>query len=428
MKKIYCDISATTPTNDEVINLMASIQRTTFGNPSSVHKYGQESHVLIEKARIQVSKSLNCHQEEIIFTGSGTEANNIALEGIVESEDHIISTTYEHPSVMNVIKNLEKKGASLTLIKPNKDGKITPDLIEKEISKNTRLISVMFVNNELGSINDIKKISEIAQKYKIIFHVDAVQCVGKIPINLNDIKIDLMSLSAHKFYGPKGIGALFIRKGINLKTILNGGGQELNLRPGTENISGIAGLGLALSMACNKIEDTIIYIKNLEKIFINQLNDYKINYILHINDRLPGVLAIGFPGIDGQSLLIALDFNVNKTIDTLNEVNYFVEIKTFIDPELLTETKVEKKETKTSPEKVVKDKQNTQKKLLEERIINYKIVKAAVTGVLEIEVKKMMTIGWIPYGGIGIDRAGIGGVALGQMTYFQAMVKLEEVN
>ena len=307
MKKIYCDISATTPVNESVIDFMASIHRSTFGNPSSIHKYGQESHIIIEKARIETAKSLNCHQEEIIFTASGTESNNIALEGIIKPGYHIISTTYEHPSVMNVLKSLEKKGTDLTLIKPDTDGKISAKNIEKEICENTKLISVMYANNELGSINNIKKIAEVAKKNQIILHVDAVQCVGKIPIDLNELKIDLMSLSAHKFYGPKGVGALFIRKGIDLKTILNGGGQELNLRPGTENISGIAGLGLSISMACDNIEKNIKYVKNLEEIFIKQLNSYKINYILHIKDRLPGVITIGFPNIDGQSLLIALD-------------------------------------------------------------------------------------------------------------------------
>ncbi|MFL2988926.1 cysteine desulfurase [bacterium] len=307
MKKIYCDISATTPVNEKVIDLMTSIHKTTFGNPSSVHKYGQESHVVIEKARIETAKALNCHQEEIIFTASGTESNNIALEGFIEPQNHIISSTYEHPSVMNVIKSLEKKGVSLTLLKPDNDGKINPNEIEKKIKPNTKLITVMFVNNELGSINNIEEISQITQKHNIILHVDAVQCVGKIPINLEKIKIDMMSLSAHKFYGPKGVGALFVRKGIDLKTIINGGGQELNLRPGTENIAGIAGLGLAISMAVEKIDDNIKYLKSLEELFIKELDNYKINYILHIKDRLPGVLAIGFPNIDGQSLLISLD-------------------------------------------------------------------------------------------------------------------------
>ena len=165
----------------------------------------------------------------------------------------------------------------------------------------------MLANNELGSVNDIKKISEVVKSNNIALHVDAVQCVGKIPIDLKELRIDLMSLSAHKFYGPKGIGALFIRKGIDLKTTINGGGQELNLRPGTENISAIAGLGLAISKACKNINQNIEYVKNLENIFLKQLDSYKINYVLHIENRLPGVLAIGFPNIDGQSLLIALD-------------------------------------------------------------------------------------------------------------------------
>ena len=307
MKKIYCDISATTPASDEVIDLMAITQKNIFGNPSSIHKYGQEAHAIIEKARIQVAHGLNCHQEEIIFTGSGTEANNIALEGIVQPGDHLISTSYEHPSVTNVIKNLESNGATISLIKPDKDGKINPDSIQKLITKKTKVVSIMFANNELGSINDMYKISELAKENNLIMHVDAVQCIGKIPIDLNLLKIDLMSLSAHKFYGPKGVGALFVRKGVDLKTTINGGGQELNLRPGTENIAGIAGLGLAISKACKNIKDNIEYIKNIESTFISELDNYGIDYVLHIKDRLPGVLAIGFPNIDGQSLLIALD-------------------------------------------------------------------------------------------------------------------------
>jgi len=307
MKKVYCDISATTPTNHEVVDLMATIQKSVFGNPSSIHKYGQESHAIIEKSRIQVATALGCNQEEIIFTGSGTEANNIALEGFIKPKDHVISTSYEHPSVINVLKSLEDRGVKVSFIKPNKNGKIDPKSIENLISKNTKLVSIMLANNELGSVNDIKKISEVVKSNNIALHVDAVQCVGKIPIDLKELRIDLMSLSAHKFYGPKGIGALFIRKGIDLKTTINGGGQELNLRPGTENISAIAGLGLAISKACKNINQNIEYVKNLENIFLEQLDSYKINYVLHIENRLPGVLAIGFPNIDGQSLLIALD-------------------------------------------------------------------------------------------------------------------------
>ena len=307
MKKIYCDISATTPVNDEVIDFMMSIHKNAFGNPSSVHKYGQESHIVIEKARIETSKALNCHQEEIIFTASGTEANNIALEGFIEPGDHIISSTYEHPSVMNVIKNLENKGAILTLLKPENDGKVNPEKIEHSITNKTKLVSIMYANNELGSINDINEISKITKKNNITLHVDAVQCVGKIPIDLSQLNIDLMSLSAHKFYGPKGVGALFIRKGIDIKTTINGGGQELNLRPGTENIAGIAGLGMAIKLACNNLNKNTKYINSLEQLFIDGLEKNDIKYILHIKDRVPGVFALGFPNIDGQSLLISLD-------------------------------------------------------------------------------------------------------------------------
>ena len=307
MKKVYCDISATTPINLDVAKLMFDIQKNIFGNPSSIHKYGQESHAIIEKARIQVATAIGCHQEEIIFTGCGSESNNIAIKGAIQSKSHIISSSYEHPSVMNVLKSLEQEGNTITLIKPNKNGQIDPESIKEKITKKTKLISIMFANNELGSINNVSEIAKIANAEGIILHVDAVQCIGKLPINLNDLGIDLMSISAHKFYGPKGIGALFIRKGINLNPILDGGGQELNLRPGTENIAGIAGLGLAIKKTCDNIEKSIEYIKKLETRFIQKLNKYNINHILHIEERLPGVLAIGFPGIDGQSLLIALD-------------------------------------------------------------------------------------------------------------------------
>ena len=307
MKKIYCDISATTPVDNQVAKLMFNIQKNNFGNPSSIHKYGQESHAIIEKARIQVAESLNCHQEEIIFTGCGTESNNIAIKGIIEKNNHIISSSYEHPAVINILKKLEKKGNTITLIKPDINGKINPKLIQENITEHTKLISIMFANNELGSINDINEIANIAKLNQIILHVDAVQCVGKLPIDLNKLKIDLMSISAHKFYGPKGVGALFIRKGLELNAILDGGGQELNLRPGTENIEGIAGLGLAISKACTNIKENIDYIKKLENRFIKQLNKHNIDYVLHIKNRLPGLLAIAFPNIDGQSLLIALD-------------------------------------------------------------------------------------------------------------------------
>ncbi len=307
MKKVYCDISATTPIDDEVANLMLTIQKNVFGNPSSIHKYGQESHAIIEKSRLQIADSLGCHQEEIIFTGCGSESNNIALKGIINTDDHIISSSYEHPSVINVLRSLEKQGNSVTLIRPAADGKIDPESIKKNITKKTRMISIMLANNELGSINNINKIGNVAKENNIILHVDAVQCIGKIPINLNHLSIDMMSISAHKFYGPKGVGALFIRKGIDLNPILDGGGQELNLRPGTENIAGIAGLGLAMKKACQKLEENIEHIKSLEDRFVSLLSKNKINYILHTKDRLPGVLAIGFPEIDGQSLLIALD-------------------------------------------------------------------------------------------------------------------------
>ena len=267
MKKIYCDISATTPVNEQVIDLMASIHRSTFGNPSSVHEFGQKSKVMLERARLDISKKMGCSMSEIVFTCGGSVSNNIALLGTLKKGDHFICSGYEHPAVSEIARKVERQGVRITYVQPNSDGCISTDDILKEFTDQTKLVSVMYVNNEIGTINPIEEISKKCRERKILFHTDAVQAIGKKEINLKESSIDFLSLSSHKFYGPKGVGALFIRDGIELFPTLLGGGQEKELSPGTENVPGIAGMGLAISNATSNIEKNHNSIMNNEKIF-----------------------------------------------------------------------------------------------------------------------------------------------------------------
>tara|TARA_Y100001970_G_scaffold250057_1_gene321400 strand:+ start:701 stop:1825 length:1125 start_codon:yes stop_codon:yes gene_type:complete len=307
MKRIYCDISATTPIDMEVANLMHDLQKTIFGNPSSIHREGQAAKVLIEKARRQIATSLTCNPEEIIFTSSGTEANNMILKGVLKSGDHLITSTYEHPAITEVIPYLKENGIEVSLIAPNNGGLIEPGQVLRNIKKNTRLISIMFVNNELGVINPIEDIASIANNNSILIHSDAVQAFGKIPINLDQIPLDFISISSHKLYGPKGAGALFKRQGTKIAPMIYGGGQESNLRASTENFIGIAGFGLASEIAFSNLKINSKKISSLENLFTSELDKQKINYKINGIKRIPGVFNITFNKLDGQQLVLNLD-------------------------------------------------------------------------------------------------------------------------
>jgi len=307
MKRIYCDISATTPIDMEVANLMHDLQKTIFGNPSSIHREGQAAKVLIEKARRQIATSLTCSPEEIIFTSSGTEANNMILKGVLKSGDHLITSTYEHPAITEVIPYLKENGIEVSLIAPNNGGLIEPGQVLRRIKKNTRLISIMFVNNELGVINPIEDIASIANNNSILIHSDAVQAFGKIPINLDQIPLDFISISSHKLYGPKGAGALFKRQGTKIAPMIYGGGQESNLRASTENFIGIAGFGLASEIAFSNLKINSKKISSLENLFTSELDKQKINYKINGIKRIPGVFNITFNKLDGQQLVLNLD-------------------------------------------------------------------------------------------------------------------------
>ena len=306
-KMIYCDSAASTPIYKEVAEQMLSLSLTTFGNPSSIHKFGQETKAILERARLSMAKGLGCDVSEIIFTGCGSESNNIALWGILSEGDHLITTSYEHPSILNIAKELESNRIDVSYITPNNSGSVTIDDVKNNIKPNTKLISIMYVNNELGTINPINEIGAIARDKNILLHTDAVQLIGKKEINLNSENIDLLSLSAHKFYGPKGVGALYIKNGINLATTYFGGGQEKNLRPGTENVIGIYGMSIALEKSLKELSSWTSIVNNYERIFINSLKKSNVQFAINGRERIPGVLNISFNDILGQDLVLALD-------------------------------------------------------------------------------------------------------------------------
>ena len=307
MNRIYFDISATTPIDPRVADFMHDLQKGTYGNPSSIHREGQAARAVVEKARRHLAMALSCTPDEIIFTSSGSESNNMVLKGVLSKGDHFITSSYEHPAILKVLPYLKEKGVKFSLIKPDKNGIVQPKSVEKEIRENTRLISIMHVNNELGTINPISEIARISHEKGILFHSDAVQALGKIPIDLDIIPADFISTSAHKLYGPKGVGALFIRKGATLKPLIYGGGQEHSLRASTENIAGIGGFGMATELAAMSLEENSQHIARLEIHLLSQLEKRKIDYKINGTERVPGVLNMTFPHIDGQNLVMHLD-------------------------------------------------------------------------------------------------------------------------
>ena len=309
IKRIYCDISATTPLDPQIGEFLIDLNEHIYGNPSSIHREGQAAKAVVEKSRRQLANALNSNPEEIIFTSSGSESNNMVLKGVLNPGDHFITSSYEHPAILKVLPFLESKNISTTIVNPDNNGLIHPLDIEKNINANTRLISIMWVNNELGTINPISEIGSIARNRNILFHSDAVQALGKIYINVDETPVDFLSMSAHKLYGPKGIGALYKREGSKLEPLIHGGGQEHSLRASTENIGGIAGFGMAAELSTSKLEENTDHILRLESYFLNLLNEQNISYTINGTKRIPGVFNITFHGVNGQDLVMQLDFS-----------------------------------------------------------------------------------------------------------------------
>ena len=306
---LYFDHSATTPIHKEVIEVMNKADLKNFGNPSSTHQWGQNARNIVENARNKISKAIGCTPYEIIFTGGGTESNNLVLYNLLYSKNkHVITSEIEHPAILNVLKRFKQFGIESSILKVDKSGIINPNDIKKTIRENTGLISIMFANNEIGSIQPLKEISEIAIKNNIPFHSDGVQALGKIPVNVNSLGVDMMSFTGHKFYGPKGIGALFLKNNTKLKSFILGGGQERNLRAGTENVSGIAGFGEAAELATVNLKKTVTHLKNLEEVFKKNIKNYISDIIFNSPlNKLPGLISLTIPSIDNSKLIIGLN-------------------------------------------------------------------------------------------------------------------------
>ena len=311
MKKIYLDNNATTPLHPEVLEAMLPGLRENYGNPSSIHSFGRSARVQLDEAREKVAYLINAHSSEIIFTSGGTEANNLALLGVAfkDKEKKIITSKIEHPSVLNPCRQLEEQGVEVHYLDVDGSGHIDMDDLEAQITESTALISLQHANSETGVLQNIKLASEIARNKGILFHTDAVQSVAKIPFDLKNYPVDLLSISSHKFYGPKGVGALYLRKGTPaLFSPLCGGNQEKKRRGGTENVAGIMGFGKACELANENISETSK---------LADLRDYFQNRVCELiprtelwgdkANRLPNTLNLGFDGVAGDTLLIALD-------------------------------------------------------------------------------------------------------------------------
>ncbi len=304
---IYLDNNASTPLATEVANAICKSLKDNFANPSSSHNPGEKAGRAIQKAREQVSNLVGAEPDEIIFTSGGTEANNMAILGtaLKYKTGHIISSAIEHPSVMNPLKHLEDLGYKVTYLPVDRYGIVNPLDIEKNIKKSTILITIMHSNNETGSIQPIAEIGRIAKEKGITFHCDAAQSVGKVPVKVKRLKTGLLTVVSHKFYGPKGIGALYIKNGLKIEPIIFGASHEKGLRPGTENVAGIVGLGTASELAEKEMRYKISSMKSLSKLFHDglrkQIPDLKLNG--HSTKRLPNTLNLSFPNIIGAALL-----------------------------------------------------------------------------------------------------------------------------
>lgn len=313
MKNIYFDNAATTKLDEEVLQEMMPYLKENYGNASSIYKLGRESKKAVEDSREKIAKVLNCKPNEIYFTAGGSESDNTAIKGIAKANkskgNHIITSKIEHPAVLETCKSLEKEGFEVTYISVDENGIINLEELKKSIKDTTILITIMFANNEIGTIQPIEEIGKIAKENNIYFHTDAVQAVGSVKIDVQKLNIDSLSLSGHKFYGPKGIGALYIKSGIKFEKFVDGGHQERNKRAGTENVAGIVGIGKAIELAYNNLEEHNKKIKELRDYYVEQVR-LKIPYVKVNGDmekRLPGNSNISFRFIEGEGLLLNLD-------------------------------------------------------------------------------------------------------------------------
>lgn len=313
MKTRYFDYAATTPVRAEVLKEIIPYFEIEYGNPSSIYSLGRRNKKAIELARTRVAKAINANSSEVYFTSGGSESDNLAVKGIAfankDKGNHIITSKIEHPAILNTCKWLEKNGFDVTYLNVDKFGQIDLNELQSSIKDSTILISIMFANNEIGTIQPIKEIGKIAKSKEIIFHTDAVQAVGNVRIDVDDLNVDALSMSGHKIYAPKGVGALYVRKGIKFETIQHGGHQERGKRAGTENVAGIVGIGKAIELIYENFDEYNSKLLDLREYYLNKVGytfkDICING--HRTDRLPGNANVSFKGIDSGQLLLSLD-------------------------------------------------------------------------------------------------------------------------
>lgn len=311
---IYFDNAATTKLDDEVLKEMMPYLTNMYGNASAIYELGRESRKAIEDAREKVAKVLNCEVGEVYFTSCGSESDNTAIKEIARANkkngNHIITSKIEHPAVIETCEQLKKEGFEITYIGVDEKGIVDLEEIKRAIKPTTILISIMFANNEIGTVEPIKEIGKIAKEHKTVFHTDAVQAVGNVRIDVEDMNIDSLSLSGHKFYGPKGVGVLYVKREIEFHSFINGGHQEKNKRAGTENVAGIVGIGKAIELAYQNLDEHNKKITELRDYFINQITAKipKVKINGDMINRLPGNVNISFEGVDAEGLLLNLDF------------------------------------------------------------------------------------------------------------------------
>lgn len=306
MDRVYLDNAATTRIRPEVLDVIIKAY-SEFGNPSSVHREGQHAKKALEEARESIASCLNCDPAEILFTSGGSESDNWAVK--CAAGTHIITSSIEHPAVLKSCDMLEKHGLRVTYLPVDHTGLVSSDSLEKALSPDTSLVSIMMANNEIGTIEPIRDLCMISHEHGALFHTDAVQAVGSVPVDVKELGVDLLSFSAHKFYGPKGIGGLYVKKGTEIIPLLNGGSQEFHMRAGTENVPAIIGMAEALKLACSEMNETSGYIRELRTLLMNRLRESIPSVLFHGNDSSthPGIVNFYVPGMDGEKTLLLLD-------------------------------------------------------------------------------------------------------------------------
>jgi cysteine desulfurase len=315
MDRVYLDHNATTPVHPEVLEAMLPYYRGKFGNASSVHSYGREAREGIDTARERVAELIGASPEEIVFTSGGTESDNHAIKGVAflrkDKGNHIITSMIEHHAVLNTCEYLEKRGFEVTYLKVDKYGVIDLDQLVDSITDKTILITIMHANNEIGTLQPLEEIGRIAKERGILFHTDAVQTVGKIPVNVDELQVDLLSLSGHKIYGPKGVGALYVRRGVRLERLIHGGHHERNRRAGTENVPGIVGLGKAAQIALSDMDRERKHLWKLSEKLKEGIMQ-RVRFVRqngHPHKRIPNTVNLSFEFVEGESIVLGLDLH-----------------------------------------------------------------------------------------------------------------------